>query len=216
MKENNKDNRLLLEKIGELYFQANNITLICHNSDRIVKAKWFLFDLGIILLNPISIILNTTVIILFMLIPKTHGTILAFIGMLGLLLFLEYMFIVPVYNRKTKIQEIKYYYRLIAKKLIDILQPYLHKLLCNKDGTVKDIASTTANIVSECLGALSNSSYGITPDIIKHIILYLTNQGLKTFCSIVPPKIEEVVVSTQLLNLQEQMKNIEIEINRNN
>ena len=76
MKENNKDNRVLLEKIGELYFQANNITLICHDSDRIVKAKWFLFDWGITLLNPISILLNVSVILLFIFTPKTHGMIL--------------------------------------------------------------------------------------------------------------------------------------------
>ncbi|MBR2509407.1 MAG: hypothetical protein IKB71_06635 [Lentisphaeria bacterium] len=206
----NKNNKELLEKIGELYFKNNNINLSYRHSDKYIKFTWLINDLKDAYLNIISIIINIILgFIIFFWIPKTFLFIILFAFLIFLILALEFSIFVPAYSRKTPLETIKLHYRLIALKLIAILKFHLHHLLCNADGSVKKFTlNVSAVFFCNQLGSKIGSYFGIDPEIVQLIILYFTNNELDNFCSIIPTEIDDIKLRSQLLNLKEEMLKI--------
>ena len=209
MNKNSTDDELL-EKIGELYFRSNGIELKCRSS-QFIKLIWFFTDCKFAFFNPISIFLNIVFVSAFIYFYRQNVfyNVISLVIAIFLLVFEAGIF-VPAYFRKTSAELIKLHYRLIGMNLIRILKPSLHNFLCNGDGTVKDFAAEVIVVMfSNYLGNVICSTFGITIEIIQLIILYLTNQGLKDFCSIIPTPIANAELEWKLQMLKDEMRTIE-------
>lgn len=203
---NRKSEAELLIKIGELYFNNNNL-ILKHKSSTFFTLTCFISDILTTTFNPIVLLINILIVFFIFLF---HSTLQSYFIIIIISIFfiftLEMGICIPAYCRRSPLQRIQLYYQIVAAQLVAFISPFLYRFICNNDGTVKDFTNSVAiAFITTKIGTILATSFHVDETLLQLIITYLTSKGLSKYCSTPLAEPSLNIVEYQMNDLKKQM-----------